>query len=97
MATYEVVLPTMHSAMEDVNTVAHSIKNLLDELETHCQSTLSQWTGDAQSEYNAAKTNWDNAAANIPAAVNAAAAALNDIADSYNAAENSATSTFGHN
>jgi 6 kDa early secretory antigenic target len=61
----------MQTAEADFASTYQALQNTLTTLESQLQSSLSQWTGEAQTAYYAAKKKWDTAAADMAAVVSA--------------------------
>ena len=93
--TYSVSLSALENAVSNADQVGSNITRLLHELEADVQQRLAMWTGDAQAAYQAAKTQWDSIAAQMPATLTAARATLESIGIQYDSAERAAIATFG--
>lgn len=77
-----------------MNNVNGNINTALAELERFCATQLAEWTGDAQTEYEAAKTEWNNAAKAMGSALTQGQTALVRISGGYGNAEGSARSVW---
>lgn len=59
----------MATGESDFASTYQSLQSTLSTLESQLQSSLSQWTGQAQEAYYAAKAKWDAAAADMATVV----------------------------
>ncbi|GAA2564450.1 hypothetical protein GCM10010435_41030 [Winogradskya consettensis] len=80
---FAVAQQTLHEML----TINTNITGELSELETYCNAQLAEWTGDAQVEYQAAKTEWNSAAQQMAQAFTNAQTALTNITEGYINAE----------
>jgi 6 kDa early secretory antigenic target len=60
---------TMQTAEAEFSSTYQALQSTLTALESKLQSSLSQWTGEAQTAYYAAKQKWDAAAADMATVV----------------------------
>jgi 6 kDa early secretory antigenic target len=59
----------MQTGEADFASTYQALQSTLTTLESQLQSSLSQWTGEAQTAYYAAKKKWDAAAADMATVV----------------------------
>ncbi|XVS67701.1 WXG100 family type VII secretion target [Actinosynnema sp. CA-299493] len=78
--------------------MAETTRRLTKELEDmHLQvvQTLQEWSGDAKQQYQVAKSQWDQAAARMPASLFTAESALEQITQGYVRVEHAGVNAFG--
>lgn len=86
--TYRYRTQAIVEGMEDIRRAHNRIDDALDRLETFAESCLSEWAGDAQSQYYAHKTQWNNSVDAMRAIMTEKAIpALQRILENYHSAE----------
>ncbi|MET0135510.1 MAG: WXG100 family type VII secretion target [Kibdelosporangium sp.] len=80
---------------ERLGQITTSIKTSLDDLDVKVRGALHLWDGAARDAYNAAKAEWDAAAARMPEALGRAQQSLMSIHEGYGSADNYAKSSWG--
>jgi early secretory antigenic target protein ESAT-6 len=78
---------TMQSAEADFASTYQALHGTLTTLESQLQSSLAQWTGEAQTAYYAAKKKWDAAAADMATVVSQLGQVVGVANENYGAAE----------
>jgi len=92
--TYTLNFTEMDEAIAAAKQRAQNIQSLLEEMNTSTSSSLSSWTGDAQSAYAEAYNTCITVAYQMPETLESARSTLSSIATAYQNAETSVTSSF---
>ena len=79
---------TLQQAQEDLAIAYGAIKATVDNLESDLQSSLSQWSGSAQTAYAGVKLQWDNALEHMASVLQQAQAHMGNAAETYQSVEN---------
>ncbi len=85
----------MQTAEADFAATYQALQGTLTTLEAQLQSSLNQWTGEAQTTYYAAKKKWDAAAADMATVVSALGQVVGVANENYMNAERANTSMWG--
>jgi WXG100 family type VII secretion target len=85
----------MASAEQDFLAIFGALTSTLDELQRQMQSSLSMWTGDAQTAYHAAKGQWDAAAAHMGSVLNQLGVVIGTANTNYQATERALSNLWG--
>jgi len=83
MSQYQFNFALADETRDNMAMVTNRIHSLLEDLNAEVQTSLANWESGARDEYNAAKLEWDAAAARMPAALGRAEVALASISDGY--------------
>jgi WXG100 family type VII secretion target len=85
---------TMQSAEAEFGSTYQALQNTLTTLESQLQSSLSLWTGEAQTAYYAAKQKWDAAAADMATVVSQLGQVVGIANENYGNAERANTAMW---
>ncbi|SDJ71219.1 early secretory antigenic target ESAT-6 [Lentzea albidocapillata subsp. violacea] len=83
----QVTFAEVANAASQISSAAKSVDQQLDDLRTKVTSTLSGYTGDAATQYQAAQDKWDKAAADLQAVLAAIGTAVQQSGEAYEQAE----------
>lgn len=75
------------NVIEGINKVTNDIDTALNTMESTVEKSLAEWTGNARTEYTAAKASWDQSALDMATHLNAARIALTRIHANYGETE----------
>lgn len=92
--TYALNFSEMDEAISAAKQRAQQIQSLLDEMNTNATSSLSSWTGDAQTAYAEAYNTCITVAYQMPETLESARSTLSSITTAYQTAETSVASSF---
>lgn len=81
-------------AADQLKTTANDINNRLNVLEDELAPLRSEWTGNAQTSYQAAKSRWDQAIEGMIQLLNDTSLAVRNSNDEYRGADNRGASRF---
>ncbi len=84
----------MQTAEGDFASTYQALQGTLTSLEAQLQSSLNQWTGEAQTAYYAAKKKWDAAAADMATVVSQLGQVVGVANENYMNAERTNTSMW---
>jgi early secretory antigenic target protein ESAT-6 len=85
----------MQTGEADFASTYQALQSTLSTLESQLQSSLSQWTGDAQQAYYAAKGKWDAAAADMATVVSQLGQVVGVANENYLQAESANKAMWG--
>jgi WXG100 family type VII secretion target len=83
----QVSFGALNTGEEDFIAVHNAVVGTLEDLEGKLNSSLSQWTGDAQTRYHEAKTTWQKAANDMTLAINKLAGVIGTAHENYTSVE----------
>ncbi|BCY07232.1 WXG100 family type VII secretion target [Actinoplanes sp. L3-i22] len=83
MSDYSFNFTEASSVLASINTINGQIQSALDELENNVKSSLAEWTGAAQAEYETSKLAWQKYAGEMVTKLGTAQTTLSGIADNY--------------
>lgn len=83
MSEYQFNFALADETRDNMAMITNRIHTLLEDLNSEVQTSLANWESGARDAYNAAKAEWDAAAARMPAALGRAEVALSSISDGY--------------
>ncbi|HET9897934.1 MAG TPA: WXG100 family type VII secretion target [Streptosporangiaceae bacterium] len=84
----------MQTAEGDFAATYQALQSTLTSLEAQLQSSLSEWTGEAQTAYYAAKKKWDAAAADMATVVSQLSQVVGVANENYMNAERANTAMW---
>ncbi|MBV9207159.1 MAG: WXG100 family type VII secretion target [Actinobacteria bacterium] len=84
----------MQTAEAEFASAYQALHSTLSTLEAQLQSSLSQWTGEAQTAYYAAKKKWDAAAADMATVVSQLGQVVGVANENYGNAERTNTALW---
>lgn len=87
MTQYQFDFTLADVILDNMGQINTGIKTMLTDLESNVERSLSEWTGDAQTQYWDAKRQWNQAADKMPECLQRARQAFGEIAQGYNGAE----------
>jgi early secretory antigenic target protein ESAT-6 len=79
----------------DAETIAARIEQQLADLRGYVKPLVSNWTGQASSNYQTLQNQWDTSATDLNAVLRQIALALRQAGQNYQATENANSSIFG--
>lgn len=91
----KVTFGTLEGAAGNINSGANNIQARLDALESDLAPLRSDWTGEAQGAYTAAKAKWDSAMQDIKALLAEIGGAVSQANADYQQTEKSNSSRWG--
>ncbi|MDX8142618.1 WXG100 family type VII secretion target [Lentzea sp. BCCO 10_0061] len=83
----QVTFAEVANAASQISSSAKSVDQQLDDLRSKVTSTLSGYTGDAATQYQAAQDKWDKAAADLQAVLAAIGTAVQQAGEAYEQSE----------
>jgi WXG100 family type VII secretion target len=81
---------------DHMDTVNSTISQALQELESHCQSSLADWSGAAQTQYTQAQAEWNAGLQTMTQALQQGRMSLFNISEGYGSAETRATQIWAN-
>ena len=92
--SYSVKTAEVQRLSGDMITHSNKINNALDGLEAKVSTLLSQWSGEAQSNYHEAQKKWDKAAAEMQQILTTIGQKTSEIANTYDAGDKRSAGRF---
>lgn len=87
MSDYRFNFDQADATLDTMYAINGRVRQGLDDLQRRVESSLQDWTGDAQTAYWQAKTEWNNQAAKMPVQLEAGRQTLLTISDNYGTTE----------
>jgi early secretory antigenic target protein ESAT-6 len=91
----KVTFAEIQQASSDITNASQQIDSHLDQLKAKIAPIVADWTGDAAEAYQVAQKNWDDAAKDFNATLQAIGIAVRDAGQGYESAEGSAKKLWG--
>lgn len=91
----KVTFAEIQQASQDITNASNTIDQHLDQLKAKIAPIVADWTGDAAEAYQVAQKNWDDAAKDFNATLQAIGIAVRDAGAGYEGAEGSAKKLWG--
>ncbi len=90
----KVTFSQLAATQDQVRSTVSNINSQLADLKNYLTPMVSTWSGSAAENYNAAQAQWDRAAADLNAVLNAIGNALGQANEGYQATEKSNASRW---
>ncbi|SDJ54679.1 Proteins of 100 residues with WXG [Actinokineospora alba] len=95
MTFYTYNYATAHQVCVVMASVTSNMKSQLEFMDAAVKSTLADWVDGASAAYEAAKAEWNAAAAHMPVSLGSAQSTLDHISGGYKDMENAGIKTWG--
>lgn len=89
------VFGSLQTGEADFASIYAQLQSTISALDAQLRSSLSQWDGEAQQAYYAAKTKWDAAMANMAAVLNNLRGVISEAHVNYSSTEAANASLWG--
>jgi ESAT-6 family protein len=87
MSDYRFDFNMADATLDTMQTINGRVRQGLDDMQRRVESTLQDWTGDAQTAYWQAKTEWNRQADQMPGQLETGRQTLLNISDNYGTTE----------